>query len=381
MSEAHARASQPEGTYPQVYDRIHLSNVPDYIGGTFTSYLYALQMTHRDRTSYITSTCLRNPPRFNTVAEFDAEYVALHTEKDLESLFHVRMKPNYDVFMPMCPYNQWYHRTVSREYKDLVPRAKLQTWLYRLFFKTALPAEKRMILDNELIYSPLNLTYFFRLCGHLHSIGYPAHWLSEVISSILSGTVTTTARPPRSEPLRPQEIDAMQKPLTQSVAPFTAELSTLAAMWQPLLPFGMLSRNIAPVETLRKYTITFAKVSQEVNAYPLFILNFHKGTTVPSSNINNLRSILLSDELGSNDHDHKQFREQRINILSTWTWHQASRTATFWLREDEMQRMKDEGWKVCIFRSDNWKLQSGSRSVDKVEDLGVRWVDQVNGRI
>lgn len=262
-----------------------------------------------------------------------------------------------------------------------MPKAKLQTWLYRLFLKTALPVEKHMITDWELIYSPLNLTYFFRLCAHLHSIGYPAHWLSEVISNLLSGTITTTARPPRSEPLELREIDVAQKPLAQSTAPFTAELSTLAAMWQLLLPFRMLSRHITPVETLRKYTITFGKVSQEVDAYPLFILVFHQGTTVPSSHTSNMRSILLSDEDGSTEHDHKEFREQRVNVLSTWTWTRASQTATFWLREDEMRRMKDEGWKVYIFRSDNWKPQSGSRPVGKIEDVGVRWVDQVNGKV
>lgn len=383
MSEPHAQALQPEGAYPQIYDRIHLSNVPDYIGGTLTSHLYALQMTHPDKTSFITSTCLRNPPRFNTVASFDAEYVALYAEKDLEQAFHVRFsREEFPTMpMPMCAYNRWYHQAVSREYKNLMPKAKLQTWLYRLFLKTALPVDKYMITDWELIYSPLNLTYFFRLCAHLHSIGYPAHWLSEVVSNLLSGTITTTARPPRSEPLEPREIDAARKPLAQSVAPFTAELSTLAAMWQLLLPFGMLSRHIAPVESLRKYTIAFAKVSQEVDAYPLFILVFHKGTAIPVSHELNMRGILLSDEDGSEEHDHREFRERRVNILSTWTWHRDSRTAMFWLREDEMRRMKEEGWQVCIFRSDNWKPQSGSRPVEKVEDLGVRWVDLVNGRV
>ena len=244
--------------------------------------------------------------------------------------------------MPMCVYNRWYHQAVSREYKDLMPRAKLQTWLYRLFLKTALPVDKHNITDWTLIYSPLNLTYFFRLCAHLHSIGYPGHWLGEVISNLLSGTITTTARPPRSEPLEPREIDAPQKPLAQSVAPFTAELSTLAAMWQRLLPFGILSRHIAPVETLKKYSITFAKVSQEVDAYPLFVLVFHKGDTVPVSHASSMRSLLLGDENGSKEHDHKEFRERRVSVVSTWTWDRASRTATAWLREDEMLRMRRE---------------------------------------
>jgi hypothetical protein len=151
-------------TYPQAYDRIHLSNVPDYIGGPLTSHLYALQMLHPDRTSYVTSIFLANNWHFASAAEFDAEYVALHSEKDLEKVFDMHVKVNSD---NGSAYLRWYHRTVSREYKDLMPRANLQTWLYRLFLKTTLPVEKH----PAAIYSPLNLTYFFRLCAHLHSIG------------------------------------------------------------------------------------------------------------------------------------------------------------------------------------------------------------------
>jgi hypothetical protein len=372
---------QPEDAYPQVYDRIHLSNVPDYTGGTLTSYLYALQMTHPGPTSYTTSTCLRNPPRFNSTAEFDAEYVALYRESDLETIFGVKMKPNYDPVMPMCTYNQWHHREISREYKNLMPRAKLQAWLYRLFFKIALPLE-RHIPDDQHIFSPLNLIYFFHLCTHLHAIGYPAHWLSEVTSSLLSRTVTTSARPPRSEPLSPREIDATRKPMTQSVAPFKAELSTHAAMWQPLLPFSILSRDIAPVETLQKYSMTFAQVSRQNPSYPAFVLVFHKGALPSSMDMPNLRSALLSDERGSDEYANKTFREERASIVSTWTWRQASRTATFWLRGDEMRRMREQGgWLVCIFRTDTWKLQSGLCGVDEVEDLGVRLVDQVGGNV
>jgi RimJ/RimL family protein N-acetyltransferase len=95
----------------------------------------------------------------------------------------------------------------------------------------------------------------------------------------------------------------------------------------------------------------------------------------------NIRSVLLSDEHGINEHGLEQFRDQRVNIFSTWAWHEESRTATFWLRGDEMQRMKDGGWKVCMFRTDNWRSQSSFYGIDKVKDTGVRWVDQVNGKV
>lgn len=369
--------AQAQDMYPQMYDRIHLSNVPDYIGGTLTSYMYALQLTHPGQHSYITSTCLRNPPRFSTVEAFDAEYVALYTKKDLEKVFHVRMKPNDEIFMPMCVYNRWHHLDVSRKYADLVPRTKLEDWLFRLFFKVAIPPTRRMIVDNELIYSPLNLSFFFRLCTHLHSIGYPAHWLSDVLSTILSGSITTSARPPRSEPLKPREIDTARKAMTQSVAPFKSEFSTLAAMWQLILPFGILSNNIAPIGSIKQYSASFKNISKEVIAYPNFVLVFYKGHLPPKA-MYDLRSTLLSDEKGNEDY--KLFREKRINIVSTWSWHRRSRTATFWLREDVVQKMRKEDWQVCIYRTDNWTPQSNAYdfSYSTLRECGTSWAQRVN---
>ena len=77
--------------YPKMFDRTHLSNIPDYIGGTLTSFLYALPLTWPDKSSYITATCLRNPPRFHSVAHFNNEYIGLSAPSKLEKVFHVRM--------------------------------------------------------------------------------------------------------------------------------------------------------------------------------------------------------------------------------------------------------------------------------------------------
>ncbi|KAK5129040.1 hypothetical protein LTR85_000373 [Meristemomyces frigidus] len=194
--------------YPTTYDRIHLSNIPDYIGGTLSSFLYALPLTYPDKSSFITSTCLRNPPRFDTVAQFDSEYIALSAPADLAKVFQVRMAPKKDPYepMPMCSYNRWHHQDVSTDPANLMSRGMLETWLYRIFLKIAIPKDKRQIESQVLIYSPLNLTVFFRLCWHLHNVGYPAHWMSGVLTEVLSGKIATRARPPRSEPLSIREV-------------------------------------------------------------------------------------------------------------------------------------------------------------------------------
>lgn len=82
--------------YPRVYDRIHLSNIPDYIGGTLASFIYALPLTQPGDSSYITSTCLRNPPRWKSEAHFHNEYVGLSTPSDLAKVFRVHSSGSRD---------------------------------------------------------------------------------------------------------------------------------------------------------------------------------------------------------------------------------------------------------------------------------------------
>ncbi|KJX96528.1 putative tetratricopeptide-like protein [Zymoseptoria brevis] len=318
----HAVAAAVQNDYPQLYDRIHLSNVPDYIGGTLTSYLYALPMVYPGPQAYITSTCLRNPPRFPSAEAFDAEYTGLHKPSDMEKIFHVALERTQDYnmdammgMMPMCAYLRWHHQGVSTEYKDLMPRSQLETWIYRPFLKLVLPVAKEDIVSNTLIYCPLNLTVIFRILGHLQEIGYPAHWLSDILSSILSGSITTTARPPRSEPLKPKEIDTIFPTRKQTLAPFMAEFSTLASMWQQY-PFGA-NTNFVPLDKIKQYTVKFRKANFSVRTWPGFILVFHK-KMLSERIASNLRQYLLDDEAGfKNNKTARILREKEIHVVST----------------------------------------------------------------
>ena len=82
--------------YPRFYDRNHPSNIPDYIGGTLTSFIYALPLTHPGDSSYVTSTCLRNPPRWKSEAHFHNEYVGLGAPSDLTKVLRVRGSGSHD---------------------------------------------------------------------------------------------------------------------------------------------------------------------------------------------------------------------------------------------------------------------------------------------
>lgn len=59
---------------------------------------------------------------------------------------------------------------------------------------------------------PLNLTIFLRLLSHISKLGYPAHWLSHVVNSLLKGEITTIARAPRRLVLLQKDVDEAHPP-------------------------------------------------------------------------------------------------------------------------------------------------------------------------
>lgn len=365
--------------YPRLYDRIHLSNIPDYIGGTLSSFLYATPVTYPGKASYVTSTNLRNPPRFPTIASFDNEYLGLCDPSDIAKVFRVRMKPLEDPneIMPSSRYNEWHHVEVRKDLSSLMPRARLENWLERLFLKIAIPIHKDDIESNTLIYSPLNLTVFFRILLHLHHAGYPAHWLSGVWSEILSGKLTTSARAPRSEPLSLKESRKAFPVLEQSTAPFVAELTTFTALWQPALPFAIPVSNLPLIHQVHQYSVRFRKVSDRAGTIPQFILAFYDKSIKEYGF--DLRKHLLDDELGlpRKSSAARRINESRLHIVTTWKYDRSSRTATFWFRSDLMEELastpSDDQLRLAIWRTDNYKRQSSSRRVAHIHDHGT-WV-------
>jgi hypothetical protein len=70
--------------------------------------------------------------------------------------------------------------------------------------KTVLPT-MRPTEHFELVYSPLNVTAFFRVLKTVHRNGDPPRWLTDVLMSLLTNRVKATALPLRSYPLQISE--------------------------------------------------------------------------------------------------------------------------------------------------------------------------------
>jgi hypothetical protein len=125
-------------------------------------------------------------------------------------------------------------------------RPELEHWLYGHLLKICLPHERPVQSDRP-VHAPLNITTIFRLATQMHEVGYPAHWLSGILSSICEGKMSTTARAPRELILAPEDVVRRHAKRSISVEPWKAEFTTLLSIWRRLLPFGV----IAPGGSLR----------------------------------------------------------------------------------------------------------------------------------
>lgn len=100
-------------------------------------------------------------------------------------------------------------------------------------------------------------------CHHLltspHFNYSPHHWLSEVVEAILNDTVKTNTRPLRTIPATFAERRAVHSTARLSVAPFREEFEVAAALWQPLLPFQIVSPRLISSEgdAIGKYQFRF----------------------------------------------------------------------------------------------------------------------------
>lgn len=149
-------------------------------------------------------------------------------------------------------------------YEFLVSRAELSRWLFSHFFKMALPCGRSPDKHNldQVLFPMLALTNFFLLLIHLHEIGYPAHWLADVLAKILENQVVTTVRPPRTLPLEVDEVSRRHPAANLSTAPYIPEMTTPTVLFQRLLPFCPITTASLPSPgSIYSYSVRMPYVS------------------------------------------------------------------------------------------------------------------------
>jgi len=410
----------------------------DYIGGILTSVLFAMPVTKRNLNSAIASNCLLNTPLWKGLPDYYTEYLLVSEPEAVKQLMCIVQKPNQgdDILIErihkglcnlslrarrnmdvgplkemgleavremstetlrktdlrsiraqhfgqenkeyLSDYTRWSRSSISQlGYTALLPRTSLQRWLFALFFKITLPVDRLGTQPSTLrVYSPLNLTIYFRVFIHLKESAYPAHWLSEVLEQFLEDRVVTSARPPQTSPLKTSEAQMVVPMKRLSTAPWTVEMTTLAVMFQPVLTFPLFTTSLPEPSSILSYTFIPTPVLEFYPDLPVYNLLFMhqkllKDATgldvskAPEYNGGNYYGdpdlrLLLQPEIeeripSSKRNACRELQGKGLTVITTFAWDAEQGEATFWMNRDRMDMMKASGeWAVAMGRTDNW---------------------------
>ncbi len=365
--------------------------------------MYGRPLLRDDRVSNLRYTVLLNPPLFHSHEHFQAEYVLMPDEKPITDHFSLVRIPNPTLekadpasielmlrrmgapsHMKDCAdfmsegYIVWEARPVRKltRNKDLMPRPALEKWLHAHFLKICVPYPREPVSDRP-TNAPLNITAFIRLVAHLAEIGYPVHWLSQILCDICTRQITTTAHPPVREVTTPADVYATHPPQTMITTPWHAEFTTMLSIWNQLLPFGGIfppNSLVSPSE-IGEYTVRFPDVKRERMRVPHFVLVFWNAeqAMLPEDEEGFLWVLLSEDKDDPMLDAARGFKDALVHIVTAMTYVAATKTASFWYRSDAIEFMKSGGWKVYIWRVDRWERVTKGIDVKNGLTLKRRW--------
>ncbi|KAJ7777182.1 hypothetical protein B0H16DRAFT_1360889 [Mycena metata] len=214
--------------FPQIYTRGHLSNVPDYTHGTLSTIIYALPVIEE-----VSSNCFLNPGIFAG----DEEYIHTYT------LLKPVDVPRYlgCEFTRLKAINELVilrKQDFPLSLNKLASRIELVTWLSRVLIYTLIPSSSPIGRFRARL--PNNLVAFIALLLHLRGVGYPAHWLSDFLQTVLSGSLVTDIAPyTNTWPISVSDITRRVSARAVRLDPWTAELETILATGIHAIPFAI----------------------------------------------------------------------------------------------------------------------------------------------
>ena len=355
-----------------------------------SSVLYAAPLLKSNEESYYSSTCLRNPAIWPTVHDFNNEYMLINDYQTLYRLFQMKKTndpmPKLFEFGPemfmLSDYIKWqYVRRKRFPFSYLLPKEAFTKWLYALFLKFALPTDRFDMQYNDLLFCPLNLTIYFRVLQRLHESGYPRHWLATALANIVANTVTTSARPADTAPLEIEEARQDHPFRKVTTAPYAPEMSTLTTIFQPMLPFSIISSALPKPDDIHLYTISFSSlhVNYRHSQMPMFALVIFNNNLLKKSigerdptTLNWRLLFYNAAEFKSNDLD--QIRENGLILWSSFEWERRKEQVSVWMRKDFGDKcLSSRDWCVGMLRTDVWRLVTKTGRAKDVMVQGKKW--------
>ncbi|KAG9231841.1 hypothetical protein BJ875DRAFT_103654 [Amylocarpus encephaloides] len=354
--------------FPTRFERIHLSNVPDYMNGNLSLCLYFGPLLKKFPEGLMMSCCLRNSGSWQNIESFLSEYQLIHNEKMLTQLTSVVVfDRGLDELMPMRDYVIYGYGGPPASFNRLLPKRAFMKWFYALFFRLALPFNQDILSVHTIILSPVNLTILFRIMSQLEALHYPSHWMSEALNNILENKVITAGRPPRASTTKPAAVERNHPEKRLCTTPFSFEMTVLSRMFQPLLPFALTGVPAAKDIYLYKFDMSKARISFDPAAATAQLALFFwdqdylrpLGFDGMDAHTSNLR-VLLDPSWGEADPDfntpcHAAFRENGMAVYTTFATDKNTVSVTAWMYIGFVEKMLEQDWGFNLYRTDNYQ--------------------------
>lgn len=253
----------------------------------------------------------------------------------------------------------------------LPPKPAFTRWLTTMFFKLAFPVSRQIHDAAYRINQPLTLLTFFRLCSFLvETRGIPPHWIATLIDSLLTGSITTAAKPPTNAPIRMLEVQyvtnfAKAENKTYNISILLPEIRALLIRYRPILPFR-ITTPLPPREEVATFAMKMNVADRTVGPInSLLALAFTAPGVSPQQ--------LWRQFIGGNAVEMKGY------IVGSFEWvldegvtlMGMSGTARWCMETKVVEEMKGPGWNAWVLRTDKWTGVSRGESLSHVVEVGI----------
>ncbi|KAF7345643.1 hypothetical protein MVEN_01583700 [Mycena venus] len=324
----------------------------DYTHGVLNTAMFVVPCLQHQPNSAVASNCLMNSGVWKNDDEFCHNYSLLHP-KDVPKFLGcetIRM----DGIMGLISLGT---KTLPRPVAELASRVELTRWLTRVLLYTCVPGSPGMQMVR--VRMPNNLVAFIRLLVHLQAVGYPAHWLSEFLQTILSDTLVTDVAPylgnfpiplsdlGRSVPVRRVRLD-----------PWLAEFENILVAGLEGLPFAVS----LPADFAKDHTdiVIYEAVVQPKgpDLGPMFatapvqdnvvdILLYKPSRTLTVDALARLIPSIIERRMA-------EPLRGTVYLLSSQEMVDIPGKKVSWrLSKQRAQEMRKEGWVMVVYRTDN----------------------------
>ncbi|KAH9903204.1 hypothetical protein C8Q73DRAFT_673716 [Cubamyces lactineus] len=339
--------------FPRKYTRMWLSNVPDYTHGPMNMAIYVVPNLQDSAEAGASCNCLLNTGSW--VNDDHSMYNYTHLlQKDLPRFLGcriIRSRAVLDVLV-LGPL------PLPRPLSELASRDELYTWLTRVLFDTFISGSTRPTPENVRL--PHNLVAFFGLLMHLHRVGFPAHWLSDFLARVLSGSMVSDIPP--YDGLYPIPLEHQHRrvaPRRVRTDPWLVEFENIIATAYHALPFNIasalpldFSRDPEDIQMwearttgTQPFQAMFGMFGEHGHPHePTTRLLFYKPSqTSPGALVKNIRAVF---EGSASPKPGTFFVLTAVDVV------QFDERIVFRMSKKRVATLKEENWAMVAFRQD-----------------------------